>query len=155
VPVSGSSSSPINLQANSLYGLAGTLNFSCTGLPAGVICVFKPQSVPITGNGSATSVLTIARTQLQSAGISSLRSWLAPVLMPASFLMLWMVRKHGVVIRGMVALLLLAAVTVGGVAGCGGSSSPKVTTPTGPQTILVSATTGTVTKTVPLTLNLQ
>jgi Bacterial Ig-like domain (group 3) len=155
VSLSGDASSSVNLQANSLYGLAGTLSFSCTGLPADVNCAFKPQSVPITGNGSATSVLTIARTQVQSAGISSLRSWLALVLMPASFLMLWMVRKHGVVIRGMVALLLLAAVTVGGVAGCGGSGSPKVAAPTGPQTILVNATTGTVTKTVPLTLNLQ
>jgi len=155
VPVSGDASSSVNLQANSLYGLAGTLSFSCTGLPADVICAFKPQSVPITGDGSATSVLTIARTQVQSAGISSLRSWLALVLMPASFLMLWIVRKQGVVIRGMVALLLLAAVSVGGVVGCGGSSSPKVTTPTGPQTILISATTGAITKTVPLTLNLQ
>jgi hypothetical protein len=94
-------------------------------------------------------------TATTAARVSEITSWLALVLTPASFLMLWMVRKHAVVIRGMVALLLLATVTVGGVVGCGGSSSPKSTSPTGPQTILVNATTGTVTKTVPLTLNLQ
>ena len=61
-----STSTTVTLTPNN--GFAGTVSFTCSGLPAGAGCSFSPTSVP---NGSGTTTLTIQTAANSTPGTTS------------------------------------------------------------------------------------
>ena len=54
-------------------GLAGSVLFTCAGLPAGVTCSFQPPQLNLDGSTAANDTLTISKTAVQSAFRLALR----------------------------------------------------------------------------------
>jgi len=157
----------LTLTITALDGYNGTINFaasSCSsGLPAGATCAFSPASVA----GGGVTTLTVSTTAA-AAGylrrptrrptwyLASLGTGIAGMF----FLGGWSRRRAK---TGLLTLLLCAALVTG--MGCGGGSSsnnnnpppPPTTTPTpaGSYNVVVTATSGTLTHTLTLTLNVQ
>jgi subtilase family serine protease len=154
----------LTLTITALDGYTGTINFtssSCSGLPADASCSFSPASV----TGSGTTVLTVSTT-------AATAHLLRPILRPT-----WWLASLGSGLAGVFLLggysrrgrgttniltLVLCALLITGM-GCGGGSSnntpppPPSSTPTpaGTSNVVVTATSGSLTHTVTLTLNVQ
>lgn len=138
-------------------GFTGVVNFSlCTGLPRESTCSFSPASV--TGSGSTT--LTITTTAAQNARLQSPGGWSASfgLAVAGVFLLGCGSRRRA---RTTVFSLITVAflITIGGCGGSGsgggGGGSRDPGTPVGLSTVIVSATSGTLTHTATLTLNVQ
>jgi len=149
----GTTSTPITLQVDSRSGLAGAVNFSCTGLPVGMSCTFNPAQTNITAGASATTSFTITSKGAQAAGLLWFRG-IGALFLPFSLFSLWRLRIGRRRLRGFVCLLLLSAISLG-VIGCSGGSKPEQLQETGSKTVLVTATSGSVTRTIPLVVNIQ
>ena len=127
-------------------GYVGTVDFSCTGLPAGATCAFNPPSV--TANGSNTvqmSTLTVTTTASGTAIISKNQTnsgptlaafFFLPALLLGSFIA-WRRRSFTTRVRGLLLLLLVGMVVVGGAVGCTGAT-PQAT-PLGSHVVTVVA----------------
>lgn len=151
----GAMSSPVTVQVNSESGLVGAINFSCTGLPVGMTCNFNPAQVTIAAGSSATTSFTISSKATQAAGTLWGRG-IGILLLPFSLLCLWRIRNGRRHLQGFACLLLLSVLSLGLVIGCGGGSSKaQQLQETGSKTILVTATSGSITRTIPLVLNIQ
>jgi hypothetical protein len=151
----GAMSSPVTMQVNSESGLAGAVNFGCTGLPVGMTCNFNPAQATITAGSSATTSLTISSKATQAAETLWGRG-IGILLLPFSLLCLWRIRNGRRYLQGFACLLLLSVLSLGLVIGCGGGSSKaQQLQETGSKTILVTATSGSTTRTIPLVLNIQ
>jgi hypothetical protein len=150
----GAAASPVSLQVASLSGRTGRGTLSCTGLPVGVTCSFNPAQPTITAGGQAMSFLTISAVAIRAAGMSLPKGTGAILFATLYLLLLWRVRKDSRKLRILLCSLLLSVISLGCLTACSGG--PKTTQPTpSSQTILVIATSGTTTKSTPLTLNLQ
>ncbi len=156
----------MTLSLTSANGYAGDVALSCAGLPAGASCSFAPATVAVRGN-AASSTLTIATTA--AAGIAPAGgvdprlpgSALLAVLATAA---LWRRRELGAIVRGArlsIALALggaaLCACGGGGGAGGDGAGNGPVGggTPAGSYTVVVTATDGTVSRTINYTLQVN
>jgi hypothetical protein len=147
----GSTSSAVKLQVTSLSGMAGTVSFACSGLPIGMSCQFSPSQVTLTDGSNATSSVTIG-SSAKTAGPSSWRG-LSILSMLIALLSASVV---GIRARSVQVLCGVALVTLVGMIGCGGSdTSSKPLQETGTKTVLVSATSGSITKSVPVTVTIQ
>jgi hypothetical protein len=149
----GSSSSPIAMQMVSKSGLAGPITLSCTGLPAGMTCNFNPAQPTITSGGTASSSLTISAEAAQAAMLPLSGGITGLLLLPLSVVLLWRVRKNSRALQASLCILLLALVSFGSMVGCGAGSNKPSTS--GTQTVLVNATSGSFTISVPLIVNVQ
>lgn len=155
--VTAGSYATILLTVNSVNGFTGTVDLSCSNLPAQTKCAFTPVSLTPPANGSITSSLQIATT-----AASGVAKNVTPVgtpvdrggfsyfafLLPggiALFGVFALRRKHGNALRmlGMVALL---AVCGAGLTACGARYSyllhkpfPNFGTPSGSYSVVVSA----------------
>ena len=147
---SGSSSSPLNLQVTSKWGLAGPVAFSCSGLPAGTMCNFAPAQVTLTGGTSATTSLTITRVN-QTAKLGSTTGVFAAMLLPLPILLL---RRRYRSIQLLCAIVIVSAGSLGLLTGCSSGSSAPATQPTA-STVLVTATSGTVSRSIPINVIVQ
>jgi hypothetical protein len=147
----GSTSSPVSLQMISQAGLAGPVTLSCTGLPAGLTCNFKPAQATITAGGTASSSLTVSGAAAQAAVVPLAGGITGLLILPLLVAPLWRVRRNDRGIRASLCILLLSLVSIVSLVGCGGSSKMA----SDPQTILVNASSGSVTVSVPLLLNVQ
>jgi len=151
----GAMSSPVTVQVNSESGLVGAINFSCTGLPVGMTCNFNPAQATIAAGSSTTTSFTISSEATQAAGTLWGRG-IGIVLLPFSLFCLSRIRNGGRHLQGFACLLLLSVLSLGLVIGCGGGSSKaQQLQETGSKTILVTATNGSITRTIPLVLNIQ
>ena len=148
----GSASSPVALQMVSKSGLAGTVSLSCTGLPVGMTCNFSPAQPTIAAGGTASSSLTVSGPAVQAAGMPLSGGIAGLLLFPLPAVLLWRVRRNARAIQASLCILVLSLVSVGCLVGCGGGKTPL---PSGPQTVLVNATSGSFTMSVPLVLNVQ
>jgi hypothetical protein len=150
-----STSAAVTVQAKSRAGLVGTLNFSCIGLPVGMTCEFSPAQASIAAGSDMTTTLTIGSTSTaQSAGITG-GTGIGVLLAPFSLLLLWRIRGSRRRIHDLLSLFLLSAIAIGCVLGCNNSSKSQNNQETGSKTILINASNGTITRTVPLVLNIQ
>ena len=156
IPITyGTESSPITLGVTSMYGLAGTLGFSCTGMPVGMTCNFSPAQASITAGNNMSTSFTVASTATQTAGVPRFRG-IGAILFSVSLISLWRIRRGRRNIPLLFCLLLVSAVSLGGLLGCnGGSSGSQSLQETGSKTILVTASSGSITRTIPLVLNIQ
>ncbi len=141
-------------------GYNGTVNLSCTSLPAYATCSFNPASVTLDGSGKAVTAQLTIITQGPVIGIVSENRGdapLHPASTPAMAAIFWL---PGLLLAGFLGLerkrlgrakrqlLLLAlmvglAGTIGSLSGCGGPSSSGVSstppnTPTGSYTVTVT-----------------
>ena len=151
----GATSSPVALQITSRSGLTGTVTLSCAGLPVGVTCSFNPAQPTITAGGQATSSLTISAASVRAAGMPLPRGTGALLLAPLYLFLLWRIRKDFRKLRMLLCMLLLSLVSLGFLNACSGNVTKTNQPASGPQTILVVATSGSTTKDIPLTLNMQ
>jgi uncharacterized protein (TIGR03118 family) len=148
-------------------GFTGAISLSCSGLPANATCTFNPTSANITGTSAVTSALTISESSTSAAihtnssnNLSNLLHKHSGValafLSPFTLLAFAGFRKRSLLIRGSMLLAVVAGLTLT-MSGCGSSdssSSSQTTTPTTSQ-IMVNATAGSITHSVPLTITLQ
>ena len=149
----GQTSPAVAVQVVSLTGLAGTVTFSCTGLPVGMTCNFNPPQQTITPGGQITSSLTISSPTTASLKLNGTAGIL---LFPAPLLGLCSIRSGRRRLQRYLVVLLLTVIFAGCMLGCGGSS--QVVRPvqeTGSKTILVNASCGSATRTIPLVVNID
>jgi hypothetical protein len=87
--VAAGGSANFNVAVSSVNGFNGTVNFGCSTSSGLISCSFNPASLPVSGNGTAISVLTLtASSQAASAqrdsgtGINVLGSLLIALALP-------------------------------------------------------------------------
>ncbi len=151
----------VNLTVTGENGFSGKVYFSCSGLPASASCSFTPAFV--SGSGSTNMMIsTTAAAGLIKPGnpaanldVNSGRSAVAVVLIG-----IWLLtglferrRRRFLFIGAAVALFLV-------VGGCGGPSStapppPNPGTSPGTYPVTITATSGTLTHSVNVTVNIQ
>lgn len=150
--------STVLLTVNSVNGFAGTVDLSCSFLPATLgqeaDCAFSPDTLALTANGSATSSMQI--NTYAASGIYSSKNetpfhrgqtYLA-FLLPGGFALFGVValrRKNGNALR-MMGVVALLAVCTAGLTACGARYGyllhkpfPNPGTPKGSYTLIVSA----------------
>ncbi len=141
-------------------GFSGTVNFSCTGLPANAACSFSPASMAVSGTTAVSTTMTVSTGTTTTAGTRDDES-LHPMTVLACGLPLLGLLVLLPVGRGRRLLLCLGftmLVAASGLTGCGGGnsaqSSATKTTP-GSYTFNVVATSGATTSTASYTLTVQ
>jgi hypothetical protein len=149
---SGTTSSPLALQATSKWGLAGAVTFTCSGLPVGATCSFTPSQVTLTDGSSASTSLTIS-DQKHTARLRPSLPLFAIVLLPLPLLR-W--KKHATAASKSLGAYMVAGVLLSlFLAACGGSSMPPPVAQPISSTVLITATSGEISRSVPLNLTLQ
>jgi hypothetical protein len=151
----GSLSGSVTVQAQSHAGMQGTITFSCTGLPVGMTCDFSPGQATLAAGSNMSTTLTIKSTSTANSAGMMWGGGIGALLAPLSLLCLWRTCGGRQRLRGLFSLLLLSAVSIGCVMGCSGGSQPQTNQETGAKTILIVANSGSITKTIPLVLNIQ
>lgn len=115
-------------------GFTGTVNFACSGLPAGVTCSFAPATLTADGSNKVqTSQLTVTTQRLISANF-----FLPGALLGG--LLFWQRRRFNLR-KAHVLMLILGAAVIGGVVGCG-SSGPQTNATAASVTVTAQATGG-------------
>jgi uncharacterized protein (TIGR03118 family) len=142
-------------------GFNGTVTFACSGLPAGATCLFAPSSLPVVASAPAIDQLSISTTptMMTSRSHPQLRNRAAITLaslLPLSVLIFLRRRTSPNALRffGPLAMLTLALGASALVVGCGNNSSPP-STPAGTSSVTVTATSGSVSQKVAVSLVVQ
>jgi hypothetical protein len=137
------------------YNFSGMVNLSCTGLPLGMTCNFSPAQLSLTGTAPATTAVTIQTTMPNSAmnRTTALRGIAYALLLPLVSL-LGFRRRLGTSLRMLAGMLILLA-SVAWMSGCGDNSMNPKATPTGAQSFMIVATSGSISQQIPVTLNVQ
>jgi hypothetical protein len=151
----GSASTAVSLTVTSLTSFSGQVSFACVGLPLGMTCTFNPAQASLPASGTATTSFTISQTTTATAGISYWNGTWGILLFVLSMLQALRVSRGRRSFTGVMSILAMLALGAVALAGCGGSSNAPTTHQTGTTNILVTATSGSVTKTTPLTVNFQ
>lgn len=131
-------------------GYSQTVNFTCSGLPAGSRCFFSPASLSATGSTTLTIQINTASAEVRTpfGGGAALAAGL--MLLP-----LLARRRTRLAVRRAAGamMLLLLLVGVGSLTGCGSGSSGS--TPVGTSTVTVTASGGSVTHSATVTVVVQ
>ena len=147
---SGSTSSPLTLQFTSMWGLAGPVTFACTGLPVAATCSFAPAQVTLADGSSATTSLTLTSTK-QTAKLNYSTGVFAAMFLPLPLLVF---RRRYRSIQVLCAIAIVSAASLGILIGCSsGPPAPVVQPTTG--TVLVTATSGPVSRSIPVNVTVQ
>ncbi|MEI9978496.1 MAG: Ig-like domain-containing protein [Edaphobacter sp.] len=154
---SGSTSQPVTLTLAQNNGFTGAVKLSCSGLPIGMTCSFNPSSVMV-AKGGETSTLTFTGGGTQASSLADKPGKLG--LLTLAFCLMWsapLCRKA----RKSLALLSVLFLFIAPVAlmtGCSDGTTAPTANPikeTGLRTVLVVATSGGVSHTVPIALTVQ
>ncbi len=149
-------SSPVTLTVSSVAGMTGQVSFACSGLPLGLACNFTPAQGTLPSNGSVTSSFTVSETSAAktASAMGSFKSYGGIGLFVVSIALLYQIakgRKHIRTFAWVLALVGLSSVVA--LTGCGSNNNSNH--PTGSATVLVSATSGGTTRSIPMTVNVQ
>jgi hypothetical protein len=142
----------------SLAGFSAVVSLSCSGAPAHSKCTVSPASVTPAANGSVTAKVTlitnVETSTVQVAAKSSSKPFLA--IIPVGALMLLLVRRRRGWIPALMAVLVLA-LSVGAVTGCGGDkfTAFATSTPAGVYPLTVTASSGPLTQRATFTVTVQ
>ena len=151
------------LLLSSAANVSGTATFTCTGFPANSTCNVTPSSVAL---GSATTVSVTVLTGVSSTSLTSpppmnRRSafWFA-ALLPVGLLAMRRTRRSGIAAFALLGCLIAMTGCGAGRAiplesGSGSAPPPIAVTPAGTYTIVASASSGGLARTVNLTLIVQ
>ena len=176
--VTGGGSASVMLSIGGLNGFNSAVTFSCSGEPANTSCAFNPNAVTPSSGGTVTTSMTIATTKpgtpyhpmitLPKSGQGPW-SYLAIALLliaalalrkfalaGAGNLQLGRRRAHSFGFVGAAALMLVAASLLT-LSGCGGGSNNTASpgTPNGTTTLVVTATSGSISHSTNITLTVQ
>jgi uncharacterized protein (TIGR03118 family) len=152
-----------------LNGFNSEVTFSCSGQPANSTCSFSPANLTPTSGGNATTKLTVSTTGANSPGPYGMAATLPKYpmglsgLLFAALILVVLFRSELAVglllgrLRLTVSSLVLAAMCLLALSGCGGGgSSTKVAgTPTGAATMMVVATSGSISHSINVNLTVQ
>jgi len=162
VTVTGGQSATLSLSLAGTNGFSGPVSLSCSGLPAGDSCAFNPASVNISGTAATTDMVTIS-TVANQASMAALhhngRSPLSGIALafagPLGLLALVGLRRRSAGLRGAVLVIAMSFLSFG-ILGCSGSSH-AATPPAMPVTtqVMINATSGTTTHSIPVSLTVD
>jgi sugar lactone lactonase YvrE len=163
----GSYSAAVNAGTTAAYSLAvtglnnfsGSLTFACSGLPAAATCSVSPTPLSVSGSAAVPFTVTIATTARTSSAMKikavSLFSWSGPAASGTALCLccltsLFFMQKRR---RLSTAFIMLFAI---GFVGCGGgkTATTKGTT-AGTYTIVLTATSGSISHSANLTLTVR
>jgi len=141
-------------------GISATVSLACTGAPANSVCS-TPGAVTVSATSASTFSVKVSTTSPSSAGVhfpNTSGHWLwASAILGIGMLVLPMSRRPGrSLLRGMATMMAIAGTAL--LLSCGsGSSGPPGSggTPPGTYTITITATAGSTTQALPLTLKVQ
>jgi len=138
---------------------AGTVTFSCSGLPTASSCSFSPASLTSSGNVTMTVSTTARGAVVSLPGPSNRTPLIFLALLSLAALACLRLRGQPRPVRRLASVLGTAVLVVAALAGCGGGGSPPppppvVGTPVGSFTITFLATSpnGTATQAMNLTV---
>lgn len=169
--ITAGQSATINLTIGSLNGFNAATNLSCSGLPTLATCSFSPSMVTPQAGATAASMLTISTKPMGSVS-SNMMHGIGFMLWSgiSGFGLLGLVlackgrdrnSTRGRRILNNLAMALALCVALGAVVilgGCGGSASSaqnQTGTPAGTTTIMVTATSGSLSHSTAVTLTVQ
>lgn len=178
--VTAGQSTSIMLSIGGLNGFNSAVTFSCSGQPANTSCTFNPNTVTPTSGGTVTTTLSVATTMpgspyhpivIPSKSGRGPWSYLAMGLLliaalafrkfafsGAENLKLGLRRTRAFGLAG-VAGLILAGLSLLSISGCGGGSSngnaANPGTPAGTTTLVVTATSGSISHSTNITLTVH
>ncbi len=145
----GGQSATSTVRIDPVNGSDQAVSFACTGLPAGLSCLFSPSSVT-TGGRSVTATLTVAANT--SMAIRRGISPLIPISTAAFFFCAIGFRKR----RKLHSWLLIAGLVLGVTMASGCSGLQGIKPPASfASTITVTATAGSTQRTAPLTVTVN
>lgn len=151
-----------------LNGFNSPVTFSCSGQPANSTCSFSPASVTPTSGGNASTTLRLSTTVYvpprgyekmglitgtPGAPIGLLLS--AGLLLIGAYQYARKRRLPASTFRFAAASLLLVGLCVLSIGGCGYSKSAATGTPPGTGTMMVTATSGTISHSIPVNLTVN
>jgi uncharacterized protein (TIGR03118 family) len=168
VSVNGGQTANVDVSLTGTNGFKGAVSLACAGLPTGASCSFSPASVDLSGTNAAAVTVAIATAVLTtptptnpySASLGG-RGVILAGMLPLGLLGLLGFRKRLTKLRGTLLLLLLSALTIGGMAGCGGmkTTAPANPTPGSPtpmvSQVTINATSGSLTHSVDVSLTIN
>jgi uncharacterized protein (TIGR03118 family) len=159
--VNGGGSASTVVSVAPIYGFNGTVLLSCSGLPQGASCLFAQPQISPNGTAPVTTLLTIrtfqsvARLQTIRHGTGVATALLFPL---ASFLVFYRRRSRAFNAFRMFVLCGIMIVPLGMLMSCG-SSTPSTgdsqSTPAGTSTVVVTGTSGSITKSTTISLTVQ
>ncbi len=158
--VSAGSTATYQMAVNPLYGTyPGPVSFTASGLPPGATITFNPGTIAANGGKQTVTIdiQTAALAKLESPSIGRKIAPLTFALLLIPFLGLGRLRRQGRRLSKLASLLLLLICTLAGamLTGCGGGGSASFKTVVQNYTITVTATSGTVQHTAPITLTVD
>jgi len=163
VAVVAGHSTTFNLTVSSISGFAQTISLSCGGAPTASTCSVSPSSVALTANGTATTTVTIstiARTMLPPSGMPRNLPRLPLMLLYVFVLVISM----ALVIRMLPAprrvyltacLLLLAPILLMSACNGGTAVNSGSGTPAGNYQLIITGAAGTMSRSVPVPLQVK
>jgi len=157
--VSAGSTATYQMAVSPLYGsYPGTVSFTASGLPSGATATFNPTTIAANGGKQTVTldIQTAAFAKLETPSLGRKAAPLALALLLIPFFGVGRLRRQGRRLSKLASLLLLLICTLAGVmmTGCGGGGAAFQQVAQN-YTITVTATSGNVQHTVPITLSLQ
>jgi hypothetical protein len=156
--VTGGQTATYNLAAIPSADFTGSLSISCNGEPNASSCVSNPRTVTLTGGIPGNFSVSIPTTARGEASLSFNPRLFLPGLAVVLTVSLALVMSALVGLRRLIGVAILV-LTCALLAGCGeaagsNAGSPGVVTgtPAGTYTVVVTASSGSVSRTVKLTL---
>ena len=167
VTVSAGQLAQVTLAVAGFNGFSGTVALSCSGVPAPGSCAVSSDSVSFTGGASSQDVTLSVQTSATTTAASAVRHEGGPfgslargvvlAMMCPVFVLGFRSRRSRRV--WMVALLFGVSVAMGmGLTGCSGGTSKSGASSglaSGSYTVLVTATSGTISLTLPIVVTVQ
>ncbi len=144
----------LNLAANTTF--AGTVTFTCTGTPGESTCSVNPGTVGLTAGQNATATVVVATSAKGGTYQASLDGrWkkTAGGLSVAGLLLLLWPRRHRLPRMLSVIALMTLGIGTAAISGCSGSGNPG--TPVGSTTLTVTATSGSITHSQTITVQVS
>ena len=148
VSISPGSSAIVAITLKSEYGFTSPVTFSCTTVPANVLCTFNPATVTPTNGQSVTTALTMYETNSASLQHHSNPFLPGGVTFALAFCFLGWKKRRALVLT---LVLIAGAVGASQLTGCGNNQSAAPTQ----TTVVVTATSGTITQTIQVSLTLN
>jgi uncharacterized protein (TIGR03118 family) len=169
VTIAAGQPATFRISVSALNGFNTPVTFSCSGQPAGTNCTFNPNTVTPSGANAVSTQVTIATSAAPNPRPYSANRGMFGMWMPFSGLALFgmvvaesrrrrrLSRQYGFRWTSYVCGAILLVATLVGVSGCGGGSNNSMTagTPRGTGTVVVTATSGSITHSANVSLTIQ